>query len=73
MQSKSLPFAGVDISSGRKPITFAALDEDSKIKMLEKWDISTTLGCLREYDNVSLVINLPTSKIAQSVYEDFKN
>ena len=73
MQSKSLLFAGVDISSRRKPVTFAALDEDSNITILENWDISTVLGCLREYDSVSLVINLPTSKIGQSVYEDFKN
>jgi hypothetical protein len=73
MQSNSLLFAGVDISSGRKPVTFAALNDDSNITILEKWDISTALGCLREYDNVSLVINLSTSKIGQGVYEDFKN
>jgi hypothetical protein len=73
MRSNSLLFAGADLSSGRKPVTFAALDEDSNITILEKWDISTALGCLREYDNVSLVINLPTSKVGHSVYEDFKN
>ena len=73
MQSNSLLFAGADISSGRKPVTFAALDEDSNITILEKWDIPTALGVLREYKNVSLVINLSTSKVAQSVSEGFKN
>jgi len=73
MQSNSLLFAGADISYGRKPVTFAALDEDSNITILEKWDIPAVLECLQGYENVSLMINLSTSKIGQSVSEDFKN
>ncbi len=73
MQSNTLLFAGADISSGRKPVTFAALDEDSNITILEKWDISATLSFLQEYKNISLVINKPSSKIAQRAYIDFKN
>ena len=73
MQSNSLLYAGVDISAGRRPVSFAALDEDSNIVILEKWDIPTVLEYLREHDNVSLMINLSTSKIGQSVREDFKN
>jgi len=73
MQSNTLLFAGVEISSGRKPVTFAALDEDSNIIILEKWDISAALSCLQEYKNVSLGINRPSSRIAQRAYVDFKN
>jgi len=73
MQSNSLLFAGADISSGRTPVTFAALDEDLKIKVLEKWDVPATLSCLREYENICLAINVPSSKIGQSTYVDFKN
>jgi hypothetical protein len=73
MPSNSLLFAGTDISSGRKPVTFAALDEDSNIMILEKWDISAALSFLQEYKNISLVINKPSSKIAQRAYMDFKN
>ena len=29
-------FAGVKLSSGRKPVTFAGLDEDLKIRLLVK-------------------------------------
>jgi hypothetical protein len=73
MPSNSLLFAGTDISSGRKPVTFAALDEDSNIMILEKWDISAALSFLQEYKSISLVINKPSSKIAQRAYMDFKN
>jgi hypothetical protein len=73
MQSNTLLFAGADISSGHKPITFAALDEDSNIIILEKWDISAALSWLQEYENVFLVINRPSSRIAQRAYVDFKN
>jgi hypothetical protein len=73
MQPSSLLFAGTDISSGRKPVTFAALDEDSNITILEKWDMPAALAFLQENKYISLVINKPSSKIAQSTYVDFKN
>jgi len=73
MQSNSLLFAGADFSSGRNPVTFAALDEDLNIKVLEKWDVPTTLSYLREYENICFAINVPSSKMGQSTYADFKN
>jgi type IV secretory pathway ATPase VirB11/archaellum biosynthesis ATPase len=73
MQSNTLFFAGADLSSGQKPVTFAALDDDSNITILEKWDIPAALSFLRDHKNVSLVINKPSSKIAQKAYVDFKN
>lgn len=73
MRSNSLLFAGVDISSGRRPVTFAALDEDLNITLLEKWDISTALSCLLEYKNVCLVIGVPSSRSEPGAYRDFKD
>jgi len=73
MQSNTLVFAGADISSGRKPVSFAALDDDSNITILEKWDIPAALSFLQEHKNISFVINKPSSKIAQRAYVDFKN
>ena len=72
MQPNSILFAGADISSGRKPITFAALDDDLNITILEKWDLPTTFTNLQEYRKICLVINLP-SKPGQSAYIDFKD
>lgn len=72
MQPNSILFAGADLASGRKPITFAALDGDLKTAILEKWDLPTALSCLQEYKNICLVINQP-SRLGQRTYEDFKN
>jgi len=72
MQPNSILFAGADISSGRTPITFAALDEDLNITIREKWDLPTALSCLREHENVHLALTLP-SKTGQRAYADLKN
>jgi hypothetical protein len=73
MQSSSLLFAGADISSGRKPVTLAALDEDLNIKLLEKWDVPAALSCLQEYKNICLAINVMSSKKEERTYIDFKS
>jgi hypothetical protein len=62
--------AGLEISSGRKPVTFARLDEHLKIQMLEKWDSSETLSYLHEYEFSLLAINVPSSKRGQERYSD---
>jgi hypothetical protein len=72
MPPDSILFAGADISSGRKPITFAALDEDLKITIRERWDLPATLSCFDEHENVHLALSLP-SKSGQKVYADLKN
>jgi len=72
MPLNSILFAGADISSGRKPITFAALDEDLKITIREKWDLPAALSCLQEHENVHLALTLP-SRPGQRVYADLKN
>ena len=69
MQSHSLLFAGADISSGRMPITFAALDEDLNIIVLENRDVSAALSYLREHENIVLVLNVPSSMKGRSAFE----
>jgi hypothetical protein len=68
-----LLFAGVELSSGRKPVTFAGLDEDLNIGMLEKWDGSAVLSCLQDYENCVLAVNLPSTKQGQGVYAALKD
>jgi hypothetical protein len=72
MQSNSLLFAGADISSGRKPVTFAALDDDLNIKLLEKWDIPAVRSYLQECKNICLAMNI-SSRSAERTYVDFKS
>jgi hypothetical protein len=73
MQSTSFLFAGADISSGRKPVTLAALDEDRNITLLEKFDVTDAISRLREYRKACLVISKPSTPSAQKAYNDFKS
>jgi hypothetical protein len=65
-------FAGVELSSGRRPVTFASLDEDLNVTRLENWSVSEALVCLQESGDVVLAVNLPSAKRAQELYTDFK-
>lgn len=73
MPSDPIIFAGVDISSGRKPLTFAALDEGLNIRLLEKWHWSEALARLSGYENSSVAIHIPSSKRGQELLTDFKD
>jgi hypothetical protein len=72
MASDPIIFAGVEFSSGRKPITFAALDEALKVRVLERWDSAEVVSSLQNHENCSLGINLPTSKRGQEIHADLK-
>jgi hypothetical protein len=72
MAPNPILFAGVMLTAGRKPITFAALSEDLEISMLEKWDNSEFHACLMNYENIRLAISLPATKQTQQVYADLK-
>lgn len=72
MPSDQLIFAGVDFSSGRKPVTFARLDEELNIKVLEKWDSVEVLSYLQDHENCTLVINNPSTKMGVKVYADLR-
>ena len=72
MPSDAILFAGVQLSSGRKPVTFAGLDEDLNITMLEKWDSSDVFSRLQDYQNCVLAASLPSTKPGQAVYAALK-
>jgi hypothetical protein len=67
-----LIFAGVEVSSGRKPVTFTTIDRELNILRLEKWSISETLSCLQETERVSLVINSSALKKDNRMLAAFK-
>ncbi|HUE98615.1 MAG TPA: hypothetical protein VMN99_05135 [Anaerolineales bacterium] len=72
MTSDHIIFAGVELTFGRKPVTFAGLDADLNIRMLEKWDRAEVLGCLQIYDSCLLAINIPSAKQGREIYGDLK-
>ena len=65
-------FAGVELSSGRKPALFAALNQDLKILVLEKWSVAATISCLQEYPAFVLAICSPARKSAAVATGEFK-
>src|SRR5688500_15627846 len=50
-------FSGIDISSGRKPLTYAVLDHDLKVVLLERCDISYVIAHLHQHKKVILGVN----------------
>jgi uncharacterized protein with NRDE domain len=72
MTSDPIIFAGVELSSGRKPVTLAGLDEDLKIIVLEKRGIDEVLSYLQDYERCILVINTPSTKTGRKVYADLR-
>jgi hypothetical protein len=70
MTPDQIIFAGVEISSGRKPVTFAGLDNELNVQILEKWDLPEALTCFRDYESIWLAINMPS--IERDVDKDFR-
>ena len=73
MLSDQFIFAGVDISSGRKPVTFAALDGALNVVSLEKLDIAGVALSLEKSENILLAVNRPSPSRDQEIYTEFKN
>jgi hypothetical protein len=59
-------FTGIDISSGRKPITYSVLDRDLKVLLLEKCDVSYVIDHLRQYEKVILGVNILSDRRSTS-------
>lgn len=77
MSSKEMIFAGIDISSGRKPLTFVALDDDLKVTLIERWDTSQVITHLAQFEQVLLAVNIlsgrkTASTRGQKISADFK-
>jgi len=58
MPSDHIIFAGIDIGSGRKPVTLAALDHTLKVVFLERCDLSGVMACLEPYKRVMLALTI---------------
>lgn len=78
MSTMDLIFAGIDISSGRKPLTYTVLDHNLKIILLERCDISYVIAHFDQYKKAILGVNIlsgrraTSSQSAQKVYGDIK-
>lgn len=66
-------FAGIDISSGRKPITYGVLNHDLQVLLLEQCDIAYVIAHLEQHKKALLGVNListgrhPTSESRQKI------
>ena len=77
MPTKEMIFAGIDILSGHKPLTFAVLDDELKVTLLERWDISQVISHLEQSENVVFAVNIlsgrkSTSTRGQKISIDLK-
>ena len=72
MTSDAVLFAGVRISPGRKPVTFAALDEGLNVVLLSQWDIAAVVQCLQEHERIQLAVHSAVSRTGQVLYDDFR-
>jgi hypothetical protein len=62
MTFNQLIFAGVDLSSGRKPVTFTALDRELNVVSRERWSFAETISCLNGYEKILLAITSSSKK-----------
>jgi hypothetical protein len=60
-------FPGIDISSGRKPLTFVVLDGEMKVMLQARWDISQVINHLEQFEQVVLAVNLLEGKKTSSI------
>ena len=77
MSSINTIFAGIDISSGRKPLTYVALDDDLKVILLERCNISQAITHLGHHKEAILAVNIllgrkSTAKRGQKISTDLK-
>ncbi len=65
-------FAGMDFSSGRQPVAFAALDDTLNVVLLEKFEVALILARLKQYSRLLLAVNVPSTKLQRGIYSGFK-
>ena len=70
--TNELIFAGVDFTSGRQPVTFAALDDTLNVVLLEKYEVAHVIAHLKQYGKLALALNVPSTKRLQGLYSDFR-
>ena len=72
MGSNQPLYAGVDISSGRKPFTVAVLGDGLDILAMETGGMADVLSLLKEYERLSLAIHVPSSRAGLDFYADLR-
>ena len=77
MLTKEMVFAGIDISSGRKPLTFVALNGETTVTLQARWEISEVINYLQQFEHVLLAVNLQggrktSSTRSQKISDDLK-
>jgi hypothetical protein len=72
MASDQPLYAGVDISSGRKPFTVAVLGDELDILAMETAGMAEVLSLLKEYERLSLAIHVPTSRAGMDTYAELR-
>ena len=72
MPSDHLIYAGVDLSSGRKPVIFAALDVDLNIRALQVGTISEILDGVKDRQSIWLAVNSSLPKQRRQLSAEFK-
>jgi hypothetical protein len=72
MMTNEPVYAGVDFTSGRHPVMLAVLDDTLNVFLLEKYDIAQAVARLKEYDEVSLAVNVPSTTRLLEIYSGFK-
>jgi hypothetical protein len=72
MAADAVLFAGVRISSGRKPVSFAALNDRLEVILLKQWEFSDVIQCLMEYEHVQIALHSPTTRTGRELFEGFR-
>ncbi len=72
MPSDHIIFGGVELASGRRPVIFAALDQELDVQPMENWTVDEALSCLKEYRNLWLGINFHSLQREQELYTEFR-
>ena len=62
----------MDFSSGRQPVTFAALDDALNIVMLERYEVARVIAHLKQYGKLTLAVNIPSAKSLRGLFSGFK-
>ncbi len=71
MAPDAVLFVGVRISSGRKPATFAALNDRLEVAMLAQWEFSEVINCLLSYEHVQLAIHTSNTLAGRELFQNF--
>jgi hypothetical protein len=72
MGSEAVFFAGARLTSGRKPVTFAALNDRLQIVLLAQWEFSEVLRCLQEHEHVKLAIHPSNTITGRELFQIFQ-